>query len=75
MKNPITTKDLGVLNELMMFEQWASTKFRFHYDCLKDLGGHEELEELFEQISIEHGERFDELFKYYKANMNAGGAK
>lgn len=73
MKNPITTKDLGTLNELMIFEQWASTKFRFHYDCLEQMDEEQELKDLFADICLEHGERFDSLFKYLKDNMNAKG--
>lgn len=69
MKNPITTKDLGLLNELCLFEQWAATKFRHYYDMVED----EDLKTMFKEISLEHSERQQLLFKYLKANSKAGG--
>jgi hypothetical protein len=69
MKNPITTKDLGLLNELCRFEQWAATKLRYYYEQTTD----EVVKELFKQYSLDHNARHDALFKYLKANQNAGG--
>ncbi len=69
MKNPITTKDLGTLNELMIFEQWAATKFRLLYDSVEE----PELKTLFADISLEHSQRRESLLKYLKTNAKAGG--
>jgi hypothetical protein len=73
MKHPITTKDLGSLNELMIFEQWAATKFRMLYDFIDEQEA--ELKDMFKQICLEHSERRERLFKYLKANKSAGGSK
>lgn len=71
MKNQITTKDLGVLNELILFEQWAATKFRHYYDMVDE----EDLKELFRNVCLEHNERHDALFNYLKDNADAKGGK
>lgn len=70
MKNTITTKDLGALNELMIFEQWAATKFRHWYDFIED----ENLKELFANACISHNERHDFLFDYLTTNSKSGGS-
>lgn len=64
MKNKLTTKDLGALNELILFEQWAATKFRHWYDMLED----ENLKELFAEICISHNKRHDKLMEYLESN-------
>ncbi len=69
MKNPITTKDLGLLNELCIYEQWAATKFRHWYDHTED----EAVKNLFKDLALEHNARFDVLLKYLKSNASAGG--
>jgi len=69
MKNPITTKDLGLLNELSKYEQWAATKFRHWYDFVDDPN----IQKLFQEFTLEHNARFDALYQYLKTNANAGG--
>ena len=71
MKNPITTKDLGALNELMIFEQWISTKFRMLYDHTDD----EVLQDMFQNLCLDHAQRREMLFKYLQDNAKAGGKK
>lgn len=67
MKNPITTKDLGTLNELILFEQWAATKFRDFYDAVED----KNLKKLMKEACLSHSDRHDNLFEYLKTNSAA----
>lgn len=67
MKHEITTKDLGALNELMLAEQWASTKFKNLYEMAED----KQIKNMFASICLEHGDRFDTMFEYL--NSNKGG--
>ena len=71
MKNSITTKDLGSLNELMVYEQWASTKFKM----LEELAEDSALKTMFKDICLKHGTRFDALYNYLTSNSGVGGAK
>lgn len=67
MKNPITTKDLMAINELVLFEQWASTKFRHFYDAVED----KKLKEIMKEACLSHADRHDALFEYLKLNAKA----
>ena len=71
MKHPITTKDLGALNELMIFEQWAATKFRLLYDRTEE----ESIKTFFQEICLSHSARREDLYAYLKNNAKAGGEK
>ena len=71
MKNPITTKDLGALHELMVYEQWASTKFKM----LEELTDDPAIKTMFKNICLKHGTRFDSLYNYLTTNSGLGGAK
>ena len=67
MKHPITTKDLMVLNELILFEQWASTKFRHYYDEIDD----KHLSLIMKDACLSHADRHDRLFDYLDKNQDA----
>lgn len=69
MKNPITVKDLGLLNELCIYEQWAATKFRMLYEITED----QTAKEMFKTYCVNHSTRRDALLKYLKTNSKAGG--
>lgn len=68
MKNAITTKDLLSLNELIIFEQWASTKYRLLHDLAKE----GEIKSIFKRLCLEHQARRQALVKYLKSNVKAG---
>lgn len=68
MKHPITTKDLGSLNELIIFEQWAATKYKFLHDLTTD----KDCQKLFKTLCKEHEVRKDVLLKYLKTNAKVG---
>jgi hypothetical protein len=67
MKKPITTKDLLVLSELALFEQWAATKYRHYYDAIEDKG----LQKLVKEACLLHSDRHEALADYLKANAEA----
>lgn len=69
MKNPITTKDLGIVHELCTYEQWAATKFHFLYELTDD----QTVKNMFKQYALEHGARHDALYQYLKSNGKSGG--
>lgn len=71
MKKPITTKDLGAIHELCLFEQWAATK----YKALYDMCGDQEVKDLFEKYCLQHSEQLKVMYQYLKTNSKAGGAK
>lgn len=71
MKNPITTKDMLVLNELILFEQWAMTKFRHYYDAVDD----KSLKKVMKEICLTHENHHKDLFGYMKKNAESGGEK
>lgn len=68
LKHPITTKDLGALNELIIFEQWAATKYKF----LQELTNDSDCQKLFKKLCKEHEIRRDSMLKYLKSNAKAG---
>ena len=71
MKKPITTKDLLVLSELVLFEQWAATKFRHYYDAVDDKA----IKNLLKEGCLAHSNRHEALADYLKGNASANGGK
>ena len=71
MKNPITTKDMLVLNELILFEQWAATKFRHYYDAIDD----KSVKKLIKEGCLAHSDRHEALFDYLQSNASANGGE
>ena len=69
MKNPITTKDLGALSELMLFEKWAAVKFEMFESWVEDA----ELKKMFKSIYQKHQSRAQALLDYLIQNKEAGG--
>lgn len=64
MKNPITTKDLMALNDLTLFEQWASTKFNHFYDSVED----KNIKKVMKEACLTHQNLRDKLINYLKDN-------
>ncbi len=64
MKNQITTKDLMALNDLTLFEQWASTKFNHFYDAIED----KDIKKVMKDACLTHQSLRDKLINYMKDN-------
>ena len=68
MKKSITTKDLLLLNELILFEQWAATKYRHYYDALEE----KSLKKVVKEHCLTHSRHHENLFDYVKVNAGGG---
>ncbi len=69
MKNMITTKDLGALNELMTFEHWMAVKL-FH--CSETISN-SELKTTFKELAQVHIAHHEALLNYLEENAPEGG--
>lgn len=68
MKNMITTKDLGALNELMTFENWMTIKL---VDFSKTVSN-SELKSFCSEMAKEHAANHEALLTYLKTNAPKG---
>lgn len=66
MKNRITTKDLGSLNELMTFESWMALKLASYAETIED----EKFASQFRSMSKVHKDHHKGLLDYLKSNGN-----
>lgn len=64
MKNPITTKDLMALNDLTLFEQWASTKYNHFYDAIED----KDIKKVMKDACLSHQNSRDKLIDFMEGN-------
>lgn len=64
MKNPITTKDLMAINDLTLFEQWSSTKYRHFYDSIKD----KDIRKVMKEACLSHQASRDKLISFMEEN-------
>lgn len=60
MQNTLTTKDLQVLDEMMILENWLATKFFLHSTNAKD----EELTKHLLQMAREHLKNHEKLLNF-----------
>lgn len=66
MKNEITTKDLGALNEIMTFENWMAVKLIEHSKQVTD----GKLKTQFKNMAKVHAGHHKNLLDYLQSNSN-----
>ena len=60
----LTSKDLQVLNALLLIESCANKKCAMHVNCLTD----KKLQSLSKTLATNHKSRFEALFKLLEAS-------
>ncbi|MGI5841875.1 MAG: hypothetical protein ACOX6H_01105 [Christensenellales bacterium] len=60
----ITTKDLIALTDLIVLEQWASTKFMHFYTSVED----KEIKKAMKEACLAHSRMHDSMLEYLDKN-------